>query len=156
MEFTNKVHTLLDEALAAQPDLFLIDLQIDEQSRVRVTLDGDHGVTLKQCMAVSRHIDHNLDRETHDFSLEVSSAGASTPLQTARQYRKHIGRKLVVETADNQSYKATLTEADDQNITLHWKAREPKPVGKGKHTVAKQVCLPYDHIQKATVQLQFK
>jgi ribosome maturation factor RimP len=156
MEFIKKVHTLLEEILAEQPDLFLIDLHIDEQSRIRVILDGDQGVSLQQCMAVSRHIEHNLDREEQDFSLEVSSAGASTPLQTARQYRKHIGRKLVVETSDNQSYKATLTEADNENITLHWKAREPKPVGKGKHTVTKQVSLSYDTIQKAIVQLQFK
>lgn len=156
MEFTKKVHTLLEEALTEQPDLFLIDLHIDEQSRIRVTLDGDNGVSLQKCMAVSRHIEHNLDREEQDFSLEVSSAGASTPLQNARQYRKHIGRKLLVETADHQSYKATLTAADDDHITLDWKAREPKPVGKGKHTVTKQVSLSYDTIQKATVQLQFK
>ncbi|MGD1997980.1 MAG: ribosome assembly cofactor RimP [Flavobacteriaceae bacterium] len=156
MEFTKKVHSLLEEALTEQPDLFLIDLQVYEQSRIRVTLDGDNGVSLQKCMAVSRHIEHNLDREKQDFSLEVSSAGASSPLQNARQYRKHIGRKLLVETADHQSYKATLTAANDDHITLDWKAREPKPVGKGKHTVTKQVCLSYDTIQKATVQLQFK
>lgn len=156
MEFTKKVHSLLEEALSEQPDLFLIDLQVDEQSRIRVTLDGDNGVSLQKCMAVSRHIEHNLDREKQDFSLEVSSAGASSPLQNARQYRKHIGRKLLVETADHQSYKATLTAANDDHITLDCKAREPKPVGKGKHTVTKQVSLSYDTIQKATVQLQFK
>ncbi len=26
-----------------------------------------------KCMQVSRHIEHNLDREEHDFSLEVGS-----------------------------------------------------------------------------------
>ena len=74
----------------------------------------------------------------------------------ARQYKKNIGRKLAVHTIDNNSIKATLTEADDEQITLEWKAREPKPIGKGKHTVVKHLQVPYSQIEKATVQIEFK
>ncbi len=88
MEFKENIQKLLAEALSLQPDLFLIDLHIDDQSRVQVVLDGDNGVSLKQCIKVSRHIEHQLDREVHDFSLEVSSAGATHPLQMVRQYKK--------------------------------------------------------------------
>ena len=156
MEFKENIQKLLAEALSLQPDLFLIDLHIDDQSRVQVVLDGDNGVSLKQCIKVSRHIEHQLDREVHDFSLEVSSAGATYPLQMVRQYKKNIGRKLAVHTIDNVNLKATLTQADDDQITLEWKAREPKPIGKGKHTVVKQLQVPYNQIEKATVQIQFK
>jgi ribosome maturation factor RimP len=156
MEFKENIQNLLVEALSLQPDLFLIDLHIDNQFRVQVVLDGDNGVSLEQCIKVSRHIEHQLDRETHDFSLEVSSAGATHPLQMARQYKKNIGRKLAVHTTENDNYKATLTEVDDQQITLEWKAREPKPIGKGKHTVLKQLQVPFNQIKKATVQIQFK
>ena len=142
--------------MSLQPDLFLIDLHVDDQSRVQVVLDGDNGVSLKQCIKVSRHIEHQLDREVHDFSLEVSSAGATHPLKMVRQYKKNIGRKLAVHTIDNDNFKATLTQADDDQITLEWKAREPKPIGKGKHTVVKQLQVPYNQIEKATVQIQFK
>ena len=45
--------------------------------------------------------------------------------------------------------------ADDEQITLEWKAREPKPIGKGKHTVVKHLQVPYNQIEKATVQIQF-
>ncbi|MGB1610832.1 MAG: ribosome assembly cofactor RimP, partial [Flavobacteriaceae bacterium] len=96
MEFKENIQNLLAEALSFHPDLFLIDLHIDNQSRVQVVLDGDHGVSLEQCIKVSRHIEHQLDREVHDFSLEVSSAGATHPLQMVRQYKKNIGRKLAV------------------------------------------------------------
>jgi ribosome maturation factor RimP len=147
---------LLAEALSLQPDLFLIDLHIDDLLRVQVVLDGDNGVSLEQCIKVSRHIEHQLDREVHDFSLEVSSTGATHPLQMVRQYKKNIGRKLAVHTIDNDNFKATLTQADDDQITLEWKAREPKPIGKGKHTVVKQLQVPYNQIEKATVQIQFK
>ncbi len=156
MEFKENIQKLLAEALSLQPDLFLIDLHIDDQSRVQVVLDGDNGVSLKQCIKVSRHIEHQLDREVHDFSLEVSSAGVTHPLQMVRQYKKNIGRKLAVHTIDNDNLKATLTQVDDDQITLEWKAREPKPIGKGKHTVVKQLQVPYNQIEKATVQIQFK
>ena len=156
MEFKENIQKLLAEALLLQPDLFLIDLHIDDQSRVQVVLDGDNGVSLEQCIKVSRHIEHQLDREVHDFSLEVSSAGATLPLQMVRQYKKNIGRKLAVNTIDNDNFKATLTQADDDQITLEWKVREPKPIGKGKHTVVKQLQVPYNQIEKATVQIQFK
>ena len=156
MEFKENIQKLLAEALSLQPDLFLIDLHIDDQSRVHVVIDGDNGVSLKQFIKVSRHIEHQLDREVHDFSLEVSSAGATYPLQMVRQYKKNIGRKLAVQTIDNDNLKATLTQADDDQITLEWKAREPKPIGKGKHTVVKQLQVPYNQIEKATVQIQFK
>ena len=156
MKFKENIQKLLAEALSLQPDLFLIDLHIDDQSRVQVVLDGDNGVSLEQCIKVSRHIEHQLDREVHDFSLEVSSAGATHPLKMVRQYKKNIGRKLAVHTIDNDNFKATLTQADDDQITLEWKAREPKPIGKGKHTVVKQLQVPYNQIEKATVQIQFK
>ena len=156
MKFKENIQKLLAEALSLQPDLFLIDLHIDDQSRVQVVLDGDNGVSLEQCIKVSRHIEHQLDREVHDFSLEVSSAGATHPLKMVRQYKKNIGRKLAVHTIDNDNFKATLTQADDDQITLEWKAREPKPIGKGKHTVVKQLQIPYNQIEKATVQIQFK
>ena len=156
MEFKEIIQNLLAEVLSFHPDLFLIDLHIDNQLKVQVILDGDHGVSLEQCIKVSRHIEHQLDRELNDFSLEVSSAGATHPLQMIRQYKKNIGRKLLVHTTDNDNYKAILKQADDEQITLEWKAREPKPIGKGKHTVVKQLQVPYNQIEKATVQIQFK
>ena len=103
----------------------MIDLSIDDQSRVIVVLDGDNGVSLEQCIKVSRYIEHQLDREVNDFSLDVSSAGATNPLQMVRQYKKNIGRKLAVHTTDNDNFKATLTQADDEQITLEWKLVNP-------------------------------
>ena len=155
MEFRQQVYKLLDEALAEQPSLFLVDAHVDNASHIRVVLDGDTGVSLEQCMRVSRHIEHNLDREEHDFSLEVGSAGAATPLTLPRQYQKHLGRILNICTESDEQIKGTLAHVDEAQILLQWKAREPKPIGKGKHTVTKEAKLPFTHIKKATVQIQF-
>jgi ribosome maturation factor RimP len=103
---------------------------------------------------VSRAIEGELDREAYDFSLEVTSAGATSPIVNPRQYRKNIGRKLSVRTTDEQ-FEGNLTEADDQRIVLEWKSREPKPVGKGKVTVLKSREIPITEIEEAKVKLNF-
>ena len=154
MTFKEKVKNLLDEGLHERPELFLIDLTITESFKIIVTIDGDKGVTLQDCIDISRVIEHNLDREEQDFSLEVASAGVSSPLKHKRQYKKNIGRTLIVKLAD-QTIEAPLTDADDDKIVLEWEAREPKKVGKGKETVLKRQEIPYEDIKEAIVTVTF-
>lgn len=149
-----QVEELLEKALKENETLFLISFSISPDNTIKIVLDGDQGVNLKDCMAVSRAIEHNLDREEHDFSLEVTSSGASEPIVMARQYPKNIGRKLVVKTAA-ANFEGDLTEVTDETITLVWKAREPKPVGKGKITVQKRKKIAISEIEEAKVKLIF-
>jgi ribosome maturation factor RimP len=144
-----KVAELLENALEENKSLFLIDLNITEDNQIRVILDGDKGVTVEDCIAVSRAIEHNLDREEYDFSLEVMSAGVSEPLTLPRQYKKNIGRNLKIKTKNGEKLEGELTAATEDSFTLTWSAREPKPVGKGKVTVQKEATLPYKDIMEA-------
>lgn len=152
--FKEKVKSLLDKALEENPSLFLIDFSIGGDNTIRVILDGDEGINLQDCMDVSRAIEHNLDREEQDFSLEVTSAGATSPLELPRQYKKNIGRKLMVRTGEEE-LEGNLTHATEDSITLEWKAREPKPVGKGKVTVQKKRDIAFSDIHQAKVIIKF-
>lgn len=149
-----QVTTLLAEALEKRPDLFPVSLKVGADQSIRIVLDGDQGVSLKDCIDISRAVEHHLDREQYDFSLEVSSAGATAPLELPRQYRKNLGRTLQVRSGDAE-WEGTLEKVDDQQITLCWKAREPKPVGKGKHTVRKEAVIPFSDIEQAKVVIKF-
>ena len=150
----DQVAQLLEKALEEHPDLFLLELNISEANQIRVVIDGDQGVKLSDCMAISRAIEHNLDRDKTDFSLEVLSAGVSEPLKLPRQYRKNVGRKLKLTTS-SETIEGKLTEADENGVRLRWKAREPKPVGKGKITVEKEAEVPYQDIVEAKVMVTF-
>lgn len=154
MTFREKVLELLQQGLDQKPSVFLIDLTITDAYKVIVTIDGDNGVTLQDCIDISRAIEHNLDREEQDFSLEVASAGVSSPLKHLRQYKKNIGRTLIVQLA-TETIEAELVEADEQKIVLSWEAREPKKVGKGKETVQKRQEIPYTDIKEAIVTVNF-
>ena len=59
MNFRSKVETLLEASLEEEKTLFLISLKIGSDNSIRIILDGDQGVTLKDCMNVSRAIEHN-------------------------------------------------------------------------------------------------
>lgn len=154
MAFKEKVNTVLAEALLDKPSVFLIDLIITDAFKVIVTLDGDNGVALQDCIDVSRAIDNSIDREEQDFSLEVASVGVGSPLKLVRQYKKNVGRTLIVKTG-TEIIEAELVEANDDFVILSWKAREPKKLGKGKETVQKELKLPYEDIKEAIVTVTF-
>jgi len=152
--FKTTVEKLLEAALAEREDLFLISLSINGDNHINVIIDGDNGVLVDDCIFISRSIDNNLDREEQDFSLEVMSAGATAPLTHQRQYKKNINRTLSVRTSVEE-IEGVLTAATENDIQLEWKAREPKPVGKGKVTVKKQANIAYEDIVEAKVVIKF-
>lgn len=149
-----KVENLLQEAFEENNSLFLIELNIDSSNHISVVIDGDKGVTVNDCIFVSRKIENNLDREEEDFSLEVTSAGVSQPLKLPRQYKKNIGRILAVTTSA-EKLQGELVKIEDDKITLQWEAREPKAVGKGKITVQKEAVVSLENIIEAKVIIIF-
>ncbi|MCA0932688.1 ribosome assembly cofactor RimP [Lutimonas saemankumensis] len=150
----NLVRKLVDEAVAENEALFLLDLNFGADRSIKVVVDGDTGVPLSECIRISRHVEHNLDREAEDFSLEVTTPSITDPLTNNRQFNKNIGRTLKVKT-DNEIFEGKLTEVSEEGIRLFWKAREPKPIGKGKITVEKEKFLPLSEIKEAKVKIIF-
>jgi len=154
MTFKEKITNLIEEGLQEKPSLFLVDLSISDSYKISVTLDGDNGVQLQDCIDISRAIDSNLDREEQDFSLEVASAGVSTPLKLVRQYKKNIGRTLKVKTA-TATIEAKLENVTEETILLSWTSREPKKIGKGKETLEHKREIPFSEIKEAIVIIIF-
>lgn len=152
--FIDTVKNLLNTALEERQDLFLIDFKMSNDNAIKITIDGDKGVTVEDCIFISRAIEHNIDREEHDFSLDVMSAGAASSFKLPRQFDKHIERVLEVKT-ESGMVEGKLTSTSVDGITLEWKAREPKPVGKGKVTVQKKENIAFKDILEAKVIIKF-
>ena len=154
MEFRKKIEELLNNFLEERKDLFLIDLKFSAGDDITVILDGDNGVSLQDCLDASRAIEFNMDREDHDFSLQVMSAGLSEPLSSERQFRKNIGRDLDILMNDSTKIEGELAKVDDEKITLILRYRKPKEVGKGKVDVEEEKEIPYSEIKKALVAIK--
>jgi ribosome maturation factor RimP len=136
-------------------NLFLIDTKILPGNRIEVFIDGDNGLGINDCVDLSRHIEKNLNRDVEDFSLEVSSPGATIPLKLSRQYIKHIGRDIELKLTDGTFITGTLTEIENGNLTLTTTSRENKPVGKGKINVTKTHNIELQKIKESKIKLKF-
>ena len=155
MNFNRKVEDLLSLALEQHPKIFLVDLKISADKSIKVILDSDEEVNLKDCINISRTIEFAFNRDDQDFSLEVASAGVGSPLKFPRQYRKNIGRKMEVISTKGLKFEGELTDVKEDAIELQWKQREPKPIGKGKVTVTKNKTLMFDEISHTKVMIKF-
>ena len=149
-----KAKSYLNQAIDENPELFVVSFDINKANQINVVIDGDRDVSISDCMLISRAIEHQLDRDEEDFAVQVTSFGVGENLVSARQFIKNVGRKIEVET-ENEKIKADLIAATEQSVNLSWKTREPKPVGKGKHTVHKEIELAYADIKQAKVMITF-
>ena len=149
----DKLKEILEDCFKKRNDLFLIGFKVVNVNEITVTVDGDNGVAVEDCIHISRFIESQLDREKYDFSLEVTSCGAYSDLVKFRQYKKHLGRVLSVKT-QKENYEGRLTELNKNSIVLNWKQREPKKIGKGKVTVKKSVDIDFMDITEAKVKVK--
>ena len=98
---------------------YLVDVIISPKNAITVKMDNlNGGVSIKDCVSVSRNIEHNLDRSVEDFQLEVTSPGLDQPFVVDQQYVKNIGRNLQVTTHDDHIVKGELVKVNDSAISL--------------------------------------
>ena len=98
---------------------YLVDVNISSKNAINVRMDNLHGgVSVKDCVSVSRNIEHNLDRELEDFELQVSSPGIDQPFMVQQQYLKNVGRNVTVTTFSEEIISGELIKADQKEISI--------------------------------------
>jgi len=112
-----QIIVMLQEELIRR-DLFLVDVLVHPGNRIMVYADSMKGISLDECMALSRYLGTKLEQEGGDFELEVSSPGLDKPLKLPQQYLKNIGRLLEVVTFDGIKTTGRLVMADGEIIRL--------------------------------------
>lgn len=149
-----KVESLIADKIASG-NYFVVSLDISASNRIKLIIDSMKGITIEECVAFSRAIEHNLDRETEDFELEVSSPGLSSPLTVHQQYVKNIGRELSILTSDNKKIKGLLKQVDESSIVIE-EEQKTKVDGQKKKVVIKiNQTIAFDNINKALVVIKF-
>jgi ribosome maturation factor RimP len=141
-----KILELVQGALEGT-DKYLVNLKVTPDNRIYVDIDGDNGVNIDDCIELSRAVESQLDRDEEDFELNVSSAGADSPLKLTRQYVKNVGRDLEVVMFDGKEAEGTLENADDNGIVLRTKGT--------KKQAPETLHLAYSDIKTARVVLKF-
>lgn len=136
-------------------ELFLTSVKVGAGNQISVFIDGDSGVKIDDCVNLSRFIEKSLDRDKEDFTLDVSSHGATNPLVLPRQYKKHIGRSFEIKLLNGEKAEGDLVSVNENEIVLEYTVRENKPVGKGKVNVTKQTIINFNQIKESKIKLKF-
>lgn len=124
MMITEAQITTLVEEKNAGTDRFIVAVRVLSGNRIRVFIDALGGVTVRDCVQVSRHIEGSLDREQEDFELEVSTPGLTEPLTHPLQYLKNIGRQLSIVAVDGTKWKGEVLSATQQDVTIQPEAKK--------------------------------
>ena len=145
----------LAEKKLQENESFLVDVTVSASNKIRVTIDNNNGLAIDECVSMSRWIENQLDRETEDFELEVSSPGLDQPFKVFRQYQKNIGREVEVKLNDGQKVEGKLVAAVEKQIEIEQKSREKIEGQKGKQLITRQVNLPFEKIKETRIIIKF-
>jgi ribosome maturation factor RimP len=124
MMITEAHITALVEEKNADTDRFIVAVRVLAGNRIRVFVDALSGMTVRDCVQISRHIEGSLDREQEDFELEVSTPGLTEPLRHPLQFLKNVGRTIKVDLLDGTSVKGEVISATQEDVTLQPEAKK--------------------------------
>ncbi|MCH2215992.1 MAG: ribosome assembly cofactor RimP [Flavobacteriales bacterium] len=137
-------------------DYYILEVDIKPGNNIKVELESLGPVSISDCVDISRQIEHNLDRDAEDFSLQVSSPGLDKPLRDHRQYIKNVGRNLKIQRTEGSELEGELIAANEEGIKVFTKRKERVPGKKKKITIEEEVELSYEKIRQAKIKINFK
>src|SRR5690606_41741254 len=101
MNIEKHVEELVREKISDRDDLFLVSVQYVPNAKLSILVDGDNGLNIQDCAAISRHVGFHLDAENildTAYNIDVSSPGIESPLVLDRQLLTTMGRQVSVES----------------------------------------------------------
>ncbi len=149
-----KIQQLADAKLAEGTD-FIVDISVKQGNKITILLDNDKGISIANCIAMSRFVESNLDREVEDFELNVMSPGLTEPFKIPRQYQKNIGRQVDVVTKEGQKLSGKLYKTDNEGIELETRTKEKTEKNKGKQLIISNISLKFNQIKETKLVLSF-
>ena len=154
MQVEKRVAALVEEKIADRPELFLVEVKMLPNNKLIIHVDGDEGISIQDCVAISRHVGFHLEEENaieQAYNLEVSSPGVGEPLKLIRQYNKNIGRTVSIKLKEGLKKEGKLLAVTDNNLLIEESVKE-----KGKKAVTIQTDVPFNDILETSVLISFK
>ena len=121
---TNEAIIELVEHYIQGTDIFLVEVAVKPGNVIRIHVDRPDGISIDECVRISRHLNEMIDRDVEDYSLEVSSPGLGAPFKVKQQYDKNTGRKIDVLLSDGTRITGELNSVSDEGIVLKVKGND--------------------------------
>lgn len=143
----NKIEEIINEHIAER-DMFLVSLKVSTANRITVLADTMKGITIDECAELHRFLEKQLDRDTEDFELQVSSPGLDAPFRVIQQYYRNEGNMIELTDMNGEKYKGKLKNVTDGGFEL-----ETMIKGRGRPPVTEELSFNYDQVKTAKAVL---
>ena len=150
----NVINSLVEEKLKGT-DYYLVDLSITKDNAISIEIDNDNGVSIDDCVALSRYVEENIDREKEDFELEVGSSGITSPFKVVRQYLKNIGKEVEMLLKGGIKLTGILKDADETGATITIEKKVKAEGAKRSMLVEEDQTYTYDEIKYTKYLIRF-
>jgi len=144
------------ESAELDKEFIVVDIEVKPVNKFTVFLESLDGISISDCVKVSRHIEQHFNRDEEDYELNVSSAGIDKPLTAPLQFIKNIGRVAEVITTNDKKQKGVLKAYSTKSITLAYSDKEKAEGSNKKILVEKEIEIEFNNIKTVTIVVSFK
>jgi len=135
---------------------FLAEVTVSTSNKINVFIDGFDGVSIDDCVRISRAIEGSYDREVEDYELEVSSSGLDHTFKVAQQYEKNLGEDVKVVSLDGLVHKGKLIETSEDGFKIEFQKKVKIEGKKKKQLITEQLDFQFSEIKSTQVEISFK
>lgn len=149
-----KVKAFVESAIE-NTDCYLTDLKISGDNDIIIEIDSDTSIDIDFCSDLSRKFEEEFPRDVEDYTLEVGSAGLTSPFKVRRQWEKNLGNDIEVVTADGRKLKGELVKLNEDSFVI---ASEQKVKEEGAKKPVKKLVeteIPFTQVKRACYDLVF-
>jgi len=114
--------------LCQDESLELVHVEVvpgDKEALVRVYIDKPGGITLDDCVHVSRQLGDLIDSQLERlgrYRLEVSSPGPNRPLSQKKDFHRFTGKRIKIETYEaiegQKKFTGVLDKTNDDSVVI--------------------------------------
>jgi len=151
----NKIQKVA-ESTELEKAFIVVEVEVKPVNKFTVYLESLEGITIGDCIKVSRQIEQHFNREEEDYELNVSSAGIDRPLKAPMQFVKNLGRTAEVKMIDGMDLMGVLKASNENGITLSCTVKEKDEKSKKTKTFEKEFEIEFNKIKTVTIVVSFK
>jgi ribosome maturation factor RimP len=107
-------HEISEQVEQALPGVEVLAVELTGPERFTVYVDRPEGVDHALCEEVTRVLWDYLRR----YSVDVSSPGLDRPLRKPEHFRRFVGHRVKLKTAERAKVRGEVKRADDQAVTV--------------------------------------
>jgi ribosome maturation factor RimP len=144
------------DGIVSQKNAFIVDVKVSSSNHVTVEIDSNNGITIDDCVEISKLIENSFNRDIEDFELEVSSAGLSSVFKVIQQYDKNIGKEVEVIVKGGKKLTGVLLSVNEKGVVIRSTKTERVEGKKKRQLVVEETPVLFTEIKSTRLVIHFK